>query len=144
MACSQLKICRPSLSFDPVFMDHAECAEYNKKLNTKILWFLFFNLSWKIHWKLEWSRHKNDHNSKNKIGKILSLIFLSIQYIPNFSCKFEHFRKKKLFKNVRTFLKKLLFFWWGVSPPTIKHPGSGIFFLGLVGPSRNRLVSTAY
>jgi len=51
------------------------------------------------------------------------------------------------FKYVRTFLKKKkkkIIFSVGPSPPTKKHPGSGNFILGLVDPSRNRLVSTAY
>ena len=41
----------------------------------KILRFLFSELSWKIHQKLEWWRHKNDHNSKNKIRKNLKFNF---------------------------------------------------------------------
>ena len=51
------------------------------KIIKKILRFLFFELSRKIHRKLRWWRHKNDHNSKINIGKILNLIFLSIQPI---------------------------------------------------------------
>ena len=31
----------PLLSFDPIFMDDAECAEYNKKRNKFLLEFLF-------------------------------------------------------------------------------------------------------
>ena len=42
-ALSQLRTCRPiPLSFDPIFMKDAQCAESNKK---SIFRFLFFELS---------------------------------------------------------------------------------------------------
>ena len=65
----------PLLSFDSVFMDDVECAEYNEKRTKFLFQFLFFELSWKIHWKLEWRGHKNDHNAKNKNRKNLKFDF---------------------------------------------------------------------
>ena len=51
--------------------------------------------------------------------------------------------KKKLFKNIETFLRKkiVFFFFCGNNK---KYPEPGYFFLGLVDPSWNRLASTAY
>ena len=81
------------ISFDPIFMEDAQCAEMNEKSTFQ---FLFFELSWKIHRKLGTKITKNYHNSKNKIGKIWNMIFLSIQHILHLSCKFDQFWKKKL------------------------------------------------
>ena len=39
----------PQLSFDPIFMEDAQCAETNEK---SIFRFLFFKLCWEIHRKL--------------------------------------------------------------------------------------------
>ena len=61
----------------------------------------------------------------------------------------------KLSENVRQFVKwlfklvNLFFYAWktlkpGSLPPIKEHPAPGIFFLGLVDLSRNRLVPTAY
>ena len=101
---SQLRICRPSpLSFVPVLIIDARLAESKEKLIFWFFRFLFFELSRKLGW---W-RHKNDHNSKNKI-----FIFLSIKPIPDFSCKFEHLKNKKIIrkKNLFKMFKK---FWLG-------------------------------
>ena len=53
----------------------------------------------------------------------------------------------QIFSNIFYFLFQiLLFFWWGrrLRPPPKNIQGLGIFFLGMVDPSRNGLVSTAY
>ena len=50
----------------------------------------------------------------------ITYIFHSFQHIPHLSCKFENFKKK------------------------LKKSRGWIFFIGLVDPSRIRLVSTAY
>ena len=42
------------------------------------------------------------NSSKNKIGKIWNLVFLSIQLIPDLSCKFDH-----LWKKIYILLKKI-------------------------------------
>ena len=70
---------------------------------------------------------KNDHSSKNKNWKKLKFSF--------------SFDSARFHVNLNTFEKKNVV---GVSPPTKKHPGSENFFLGLVIPSRNSLVSMAY
>ena len=58
------------LSFDPVFMDDAQCAETNEKL---IFRFLFFE-SWSfLYSKLPIFDEFFDHNSKNKNRKNLKI-----------------------------------------------------------------------
>ena len=55
---------------------------------------LFFWVIVKFHRKLTVFRTKMTRTLKMKIGKIWNLIFLSIQSIPDISCKFDHWRKK--------------------------------------------------
>ena len=98
-----------------------------------IFQFLFFEVSWKLIENWQFLEQKGLAR-KIKIGNIWNLIFLSIQHIPQLSCKFEQFWKKKyniffiqLFKHFRR--KKIQFyFWWGALPPTKVHPGPGNFF----------------
>ena len=62
LALSQVRICRPPhLSFDPIFMEDAQCAETNEQ---SIFRSIFFWVIVKIHRKLG---YKNDHNSKTEI-----------------------------------------------------------------------------
>ena len=59
---------------------------------------------------------------KMKIGKIVNLVFLYIQPIPDIPYKFEKFQHHLFFLFVE-----------GLHPSTKKtHPGSGNFFLELV------------
>ena len=93
-AFSQVRKCRPPpLSFDPVFMEDAQCAETNEKL---IFRFIFFELSWKFIENWGDLSTKMTIAREIKIGKIWNWIFLSIQPIPGLSCEFDHFWKKKL------------------------------------------------
>ena len=79
----------------------------NQKEN-KISGFLFY-----VFRSFLWCDHSNFWwifiTQKIKIGKICNFIFIFIQPIPDISCKFEHFWKKNLFDNVRTFLNKHFF-----------------------------------
>ena len=77
--------------------------------------YLFLELLWKFIENWEHFCIKMIITWKIYIRKIWNLIFLSIQLIPDLSCKFEHFWKKKwgkknLVKNVRIFLNKIFLF----------------------------------
>ena len=63
-----------------IFMKDVECPERNKKI---IAIFIFRAVGWKFIENWDNFDHKNDHNSKIKIGKIGNLVFLSIQPIPD-------------------------------------------------------------
>ena len=80
--------------------------------------------------------------------KIGNSIFVSIRLIPDLSCKSEHFRKKNWKKNVlvQHFWEKKIDFFFILCWMLFFQKASRVweFFLGLVDPSRNRLVSTAY
>ena len=98
---SQLRICRPPL---PQLWSHfhERCAMCWNECNffLRFLWFLFFELLRKFikNWQfLEQKWWKMTITRKIKIGKIWNLVFLSIQPIADFSCKFDHFWKKLLF-----------------------------------------------
>ena len=84
----------PHLSFDPVFMDDAQCAETNENSIFRFFRYLFFKLSWKFIENWGDLSTKMTITRKIKIGNIWNLIFLSIQLIPHLSCKFEHVWKK--------------------------------------------------
>jgi len=63
--------------------------------------------------------------------KIRNLVFHSIQLIPDLSCKFEHFEKKKFVQkclNISEIKQNKFIYWWGALPLTKKLPGSGNFF----------------
>ena len=81
----------PPISFDPVFMDDAKCAETNEKSIFQFYFSSYRENSSKIGVIWLQKTTECDHNSKNKIGKILNLIFLPILHL---SCTFEHFWKK--------------------------------------------------
>ena len=75
---SQLTTSRPlPLSFNPSSMKDTECAECNKKNNKHFSDFYFssYHENFIENCGAECWRHKNDHNSKNKIGKILNFCF---------------------------------------------------------------------
>ena len=104
-------------------MKDTEYAESKEKSYFRFFQFLFFELSWKVHRKLGWWRYisnqKMSITRKIKIIKIWNLICLSIQPIPNLSCKFKHFWKKqsKIFekKKMQHFLKYIFYgFSWCV------------------------------
>ena len=81
----------PLLRSAHLYIEDAQCAETNEKSYYR---FLFLELAIvQIHWKLGRFEYKNYHKSKIIIGKILNLIFLSIQPIPHLSCKLYHFWK---------------------------------------------------
>ena len=81
---SQLRICTPPFRF-------SQCAETNEKNN--YLSFIFRVIA-TIHRKLTIFGTKIAITRKIKIG---NLIFLSIQPIPDLSCKFDYFWKKNTF-----------------------------------------------
>ena len=58
----------PLLSFDLVFMDDAECTEYNKKRNKFSSNFFFSSYCEKCIENCS-DKDKNDHNVKNKMRK---------------------------------------------------------------------------
>ena len=67
---------------------------------------------------------KSTMSQKTKIAKIRKLIFNSFQYIPNFSCKYDHF-----WNFYTIFIEKHFIhltkkhYWWGFGPP---HPPPGM------------------
>ena len=94
---SQVRICRPPpLSFYPISMEDAQCADTNEKLIFRLFQFLFFELSWKF---IEnWCDLSTKMTMTRKIttGKIWNLIFLLIPPILHLSCEFEQLWRKKL------------------------------------------------
>ena len=133
-----------------MYMKDPESAELKEKQNFRYFRFFFYRVMVIfVTSSPQFSMIFRD-NSKNIYQK--NLIFISIQPIPDLSCKFEHFwkknGKKKLVKNVRTFLKKkkfkISFFLVGSFAPHQTASRVWDFFLGLVDPSRNRLASTTY
>ena len=143
---SQLTTSRPlPISFDPSSMKDTECAEYNKKNNKHFSDFYFssYRENFIENCGAECWRHKNDHNSKNKIGKNLKfLFFFRFSTFRIFHVNLNNFEKKMCSKMFEHFLRH--FFLVGGFAPHHKASGVWDFVLGLVGASRNRLVSTAY
>ena len=66
------------LSFDPVFMDDAKCAETNEKSSFQ---FLFSSYREKFIENWPYFEYKNDHNSKNKNRKNLKFDFSFVSFI---------------------------------------------------------------
>ena len=82
-------------------------------------------------------------DNSSKIG-VMTRILGRKKYIQFFFFFFTNLFLVQKCSNIFEEKKKFNFFLLGASPPTKKHPGSGIFFLGLADPSRIWLVSTAY
>ena len=61
--------------------------------------------------------NKSDITRKIKIG---NLGFLFIQPIPDLSCKFEKFPKKKILQILKNVEQNFNFFWWRAWPPNKK------------------------
>ena len=85
----------------------------------------YFLIIVNIHRKLEWFEYKTFQKitiiRKIKIRKIWNLIFLSIQPIPDLSCKFDHF-----WRNIYFFLfkKKSCMIFWNIKIKKILHKWS--------------------
>ena len=77
----------PCLSFDSVFMVHAQCAETNEKSISDIN-FSSYREKFIENWGTKMTITRNI--------KIWKLIFHSFQHIPHLSCKFGHFKKKNI------------------------------------------------